>query len=334
MSRRVILCSHNGARFIEEQISSIRAQTVPVDTIHVFDFASTDATRSILHRLATDAVLPRVFVKEHADAPGAALSFFRAFSEMAEVVSDTDCIFLADQDDVWLGTKVAQVTRRFDDAVAADPTGLVAVFHDVHVVDHALSPLRKSFYHADSPFALPRDLAPDRLLLANPAIGHTLAISGALLRAVNKSLTKPAYLMHDWAVVLVASRVGSVAFIPEALSLYRQHDANVLGAFKRRRPSEIYLRTLRFARGLLRQNRQFGRDTAQIHAAASARGGRSRASLLDRWLQATAIHAPFLAGPLLGILAFARGPTWQRRLLGGALWLAAVTEPFFRRSHR
>ena len=190
MSRRVILCSHNGARFIEEQISSIRAQTVPVDTIHVFDFASTDATRSILHRLATDAVLPRVFVKEHADAPGAALSFFRAFSEMAEVVSDTDCIFLADQDDVWLGTKVAQVTRRFDDAVAADPTGLVAVFHDVHVVDHALSPLRKSFYHADSPFALPRDLAPDRLLLANPAIGHTLAISGALLRAVNKSLTK------------------------------------------------------------------------------------------------------------------------------------------------
>ena len=232
-----------------------------------------------------------------------------------------------------LQPKVAQVTRRFDDTLAEDPTGLVAVFHDVQVVDDTLSPLRRSYY-TDSPFALPRDLAPDRLLLANPAIGHTLAISGALLRAVNKSLTKPGYLMHDWATVLVASRVGSVKFIPEALSLYRQHDANVLGAFKRRRPSEIYLRTFRFARGLLRQNRQFGRDTAQIHAAASARGGRSRASLLDRWLQATAIHAPFLAGPLLGILAFARGPTWQRRLLGCALWLAAVNEPFFRRSRR
>ena len=50
MTLHVLLCSHNGARFIAQQIASIRAQSRAVDVIHVFDHASQDGTREVLGR--------------------------------------------------------------------------------------------------------------------------------------------------------------------------------------------------------------------------------------------------------------------------------------------
>ena len=55
MTLHVLLCSHNGAPFIAQQIASIRAQSRAVDVIHVFDHASEDGTREVLAQLAQDA---------------------------------------------------------------------------------------------------------------------------------------------------------------------------------------------------------------------------------------------------------------------------------------
>ena len=51
-------------------------------------------------------------------------------------------------------------------------------------------------------------------------------------RALLKFLEKEpaACFMHDWWIALTASCFGVIDFVPESLSQYRQHGANVLGA--------------------------------------------------------------------------------------------------------
>lgn len=135
MTLHVLLCSHNGAPFIAQQIASIRAQSRAVDVIHVFDHASEDGTREVLAQLAQDASEAPLELHWVDNAPGPALSFFNAMAQLAPKVGAGDCIFLADQDDVWLPGKVAAML----DAAAGLPQPW-ALFHDVQVVDEALAP--------------------------------------------------------------------------------------------------------------------------------------------------------------------------------------------------
>jgi len=332
MATIVVLCSHNGDRFVREQIDSIRHQSQPVDAIHVFDFRSTDSTRNILENLANDGQAPPVFVHAYSDAPGASMSFLRAFNEIAAIADPMDCIFLSDQDDIWLSNKIERMRALFDVEMAQQANAMVAVFHDVAIVDRYLTTTSPTFYTGD-PFRVPRDLAPDRLLLANPVIGHTIGASAALLKLVSKHITREAYCMHDWALILVASRIGRIAYENTALSLYRQHDTNVLGAFRRRSVMEVVGRTFRFAQLVTRQAVAFGRDINMVLADPAINSRRVPQPCFDRWLTAVSYRAPRAAPLLLSIMALTRGPTWRRRALGAALFLSTFTKTSIRGDH-
>lgn len=324
MATIVALCSHNGERFIREQISSIRLQTQPVDAIHVFDFGSTDSTRGILAELAHDGLSPGVTVHTYPDAPGASMSFFRAFAELAATANPIDCVFLSDQDDVWLGNKVARMRARFDLEMAHQPNAMVAVFHDVAIVNQSLTTTTPTFY-TGNPFLVPRDLAADRLILSNPVVGHTIATSIAMLKVVSQHVTREAYCMHDWAIVLVASRVGRLVYENAVLSLYRQHDANVLGAFRRRRAMEVIGRTFRFAKRVTRQTTAFLGDIDKVAADPTIKSRCADEPRIDRLLKSVSCRAPRMTPFVLSVMALTRGPTWQRRALGAALFLSGLT---------
>ena len=51
MTVSVAMCTYNGALYIEEQLRSILAQTIPVNEIVICDDGSTDTTIDILHRM-------------------------------------------------------------------------------------------------------------------------------------------------------------------------------------------------------------------------------------------------------------------------------------------
>jgi glycosyltransferase involved in cell wall biosynthesis len=317
MRRVVVLCAHQGARFIESQLRSILNQTSAVDAILVFDFASTDGTRARVLQVASGASIPLELIT-HDDAPGAAASFFRAFDHVASRVEDQDCVFLADQDDVWLPDKVERVTETYVRARDEGATDLL-VFHDVTVTDASLHPVRATYYTGD-PFRIPRDLAPDRVLLANPVIGHTMAVSGSLLKRTQRAASPKRYLMHDWALLLFASRCGEIRFVPASLSLYRQHAANVIGAYRSRPWSQRLRRTWTFAGGVVGQALAFAGDRWRHDPG-------SRRSSLDAalaWADRFARPVGFL---LLGLCALQRGPTWRRRLLGVVLIARMVAMP-------
>jgi len=311
MKIHVLMCCHNGGKFVLEQLKSIFEQSCSVDEIHIFDFASTDNTIDVLRCVASKFLHIKVHIHEIEIAPGAALSFFHGFACLAKQVECNDCILLADQDDVWLPHKIANLHEPFERLYAATPSGRVAVFHDVCIVNEKLEKLSETFY-TGNPYLVPRDLAPDRLLLCNPVIGHTLAISGALLKATVAELTPKNYLMHDWATVLLASRTGRIEFVSGApLSLYRQHANNVLGAHRQRALGEMLARTSHFSGLVVNQALGFVHDLNR-----SALPVDEPKPYVDRIMARLMPTACWMIFPLLAAYAMLRGPTLKRRGLG------------------
>lgn len=253
---RVILCAHNGERFIEAQLASIMEQELPVDCVHVFDFASNDMTRPLLAKLALR--WPKLDVRLVDHAPGVTLSFRHAFADILPLCGADDLVFLSDQDDVWLPQKTAKMATCLRQARRGDDDRILA-FHDVALCDAKLQVIRSSFYEG-RPFRLPRDLDPRRLMIASPVIGHTIVTTPSLLALMLQCQRLSHYVMHDWALVLLATHFGRVVYQPDRLGLYRQHDRNVLGAGRRRSVIDYARRALSLSRAINMQAATFLQD--------------------------------------------------------------------------
>lgn len=314
----VVLCSHNGCEFIEEQIHSILDQGESVGIIHVHDFASTDATRTLLEDLKSKSGT-RLTVSYHSDAPGAAASFIRALRETEPLLAEGQSVFLADQDDIWLPNKLATIKEHLSKRELS-PNSPFVLFHDVQVVDDSLRELRPTYY-TGNPFRVPRDLHPVRLLMANPAIGHTMLLSTPL---VGKLTTWPdieQYLMHDWLSILIASRFGRIEHIPIALSLYRQHDSNILGAYRTGKKLVSLSRLFSFVDRMINQAVYFTRTTrnSQKQIQGSKIGSSPVDALCRRGYRSAAIA--------LSVGSLIYGPTWQRKLIALLLFVRAFLGP-------
>lgn len=321
MKSHVILCCHNGEKFIREQISSILIQQTKIDKIHVFDFMSSDRTVEIVNDLRAQAGDGVIQLCCYDDAPGASLSFFRAFGVILPLLAMDDYVYLCDQDDVWTPRKTSVITPLIEAAIAADADRPALLFHDVRVVDSELRTISPSFY-TGNPFKIPRDLRPDRLLLSNPAIGHTMVVSRPLLALVDHWATKDRYLMHDWCLLLFTSRFGTIRFVSDVLSLYRQHDANILGAFRSRSIAGRVRRTRRFATRVIVQVDAFVADMGRLRGRGTSDAMPTRYQPgTDRWL---APH-PLIRQLQLAALALTSGPTLLRR--GLALFILTSRPP-------
>ncbi len=102
----VVLCSYNGARFIEEQVLSVLAQTYPIQELIVVDDASTDDTCTIIEKLATKDERIRLYRNP------ANLGFSANF-EKALLLANADIIAIADQDDYWHPEKLEKMMHQW-----------------------------------------------------------------------------------------------------------------------------------------------------------------------------------------------------------------------------
>lgn len=295
MTIRVIICTHNGVRFLEAQLASIMDQDRPVDVVHVFDFGSSDGTRVLLAELASRWPVLDVRMVDH--VPGVIQSFFHAFLEIVPQCGEDDIVFLSDQDDIWLPEKTQRMIARVLIARRSGSRRLLA-FHDVVICDEALRPVRHGFYE-EGPFRLPRDLGRKNLLIANPVIGHTIAVTKPILELALHCIRPSRYVMHDWALALLAAYAGEIVYLPEQLGLYRQHGANILGAGGRRSLIGYVCRAFELSR------------IVHIQAAAFVEDGRCAARLAG-------ISDPYPVLPGRGPIAWRLGMTMARH--GPSTW--------------
>lgn len=252
----VLMATYQGKKYLEQQLDSILAQTVPV-RILISDDGSADGTRQLLEQYCVWypeqvflAHRPGTASAANPEIPPAAQNFFWLMSQAAQE-GQSDYIMLSDQDDVWLNHKVKRLEERMkelEEELGADHP--ILVHSDMEVADESMAPIHSSFFayqHCD-----PERTSFGEVLVENPVTGGALMMNRALLELVTgksgqteksekvkksekaekseKVKFPAACCMHDWWIALAASCFGTIDCVAEPLYRYRQHEGNTLGA--------------------------------------------------------------------------------------------------------
>lgn len=104
MKTSVVVATYNGAKYIIEQLESIKKQTVEVDEVLIFDDCSTDNTLDLCTQYIEDNGLHRWVAKRNEKNLGYKQNFYQGIDK-----ATGDVIFLSDQDDRWHDNKVERM---------------------------------------------------------------------------------------------------------------------------------------------------------------------------------------------------------------------------------
>ena len=327
----VAMTSFNGALYIRAQLDSIARQTMPPREIVVTDDGSTDATQSEVEAFARTAPFPVTFVRNPER-----LGFQDNFLKAASLCSG-EYVAFCDQDDVWLPHKLERGYR------AMVESGAILSTHGAIVTDSALRPLSTLRHGVTRDEILPRR---SYQALPGRAYGFTLLFHRDLPGMISPALrpTVPGepgrVLYHDVWIALLASAFGDTAHIAEPLALYRQHDANAMGAAGD--PAVVQLlMSAKVPIETYRANAIYARECAHaFHEGARALSGEAR----DLALKAERFHARIERNLLLRIALYeARGlrsrfailarllrvRSYESRRQGGLGWKSFVKDSLY-----
>lgn len=216
----VALCTHNGGRYLQEQLDSIGSQTLRPHELIVCDDLSNDDTLDILKRFSVHAQFP-VNINVNPKRLGVVKNFESAIAQCSG-----EFVALSDQDDLWMPDKLHKLAGELK------ATGVLAVFSDAEVVSAELERLDKSIWQRVGFNQQEQNLVKSNcsfsvFLKHHVVTGATLAFKKSLCRY---ALPIPTSWAHDAWLAIIASAFGRVSAVSERLVAYRQHDNNVVGA--------------------------------------------------------------------------------------------------------
>jgi rhamnosyltransferase len=212
----VLLATHNGVRWLDEQVHSILNQEGVTVRIVALDDGSTDGTIEWLADFA--AREPRFTVlPDDGTAGSAAANFYRLIAAAPQ--REGELVAFSDQDDIWRPGKLAR-------HAALLATGVDGVSSSVMSFDSSgrTSLVRKDYPQRRFDF-----------LLESPGPGCSFLITGRLASLAAEVLANDenarAVQFHDSLVYAIARGHGWSWHIDGEPSVdYRQHDANVMGS--------------------------------------------------------------------------------------------------------
>lgn len=202
MKISIAMATYNGAKYLQEQLDSFMNQTRPPDEVVVCDDGSSDNTLDILEKFR-DAAPFDVEIHKNENNTGLVQSFGTAIS-----LCRGDLIFLSDQDDYWLDSKLAVVEKAaFDDEKAVlfinDAT---IAFAELASTGSTLLGWYRSKGISDSCLK----------------IGCCVAVRGWF---VKKLLPFPKqFVFHDEWLVRFADGLGRKKIVDNSLQLWRRHE--------------------------------------------------------------------------------------------------------------
>lgn len=240
----VVMCTCNGARFLDAQLTSLRAQA-GVEEIVAVDDASTDDTVAILHQHSL--VDARLRIHCNRTRLGVTRNFDKAIR-----LAKGRWIALSDQDDVWMPHKIARMRKAWDGQSGVMHHASLKFSGEVPRSVPARAGLRRKFAGSDV----------RRLMYRNSVVGHTTVLRADLARALTPF---PADVPYDWWIGVGGALHGGVQYLDEYLVHYRIHETNAYhpaGSRMRRVREEHELRlrlldVLLEARSLGRSQRRF-----------------------------------------------------------------------------
>ena len=216
----IALCTYNGEKYIEEQLTSIINQTRRPDEIIICDDLSLDGTIIKVKEVLKESNIEwNIYVNQK--NLGVTKNFEKAIN-----LCTGDIIFTCDQDDVWRLNKISTIEANFD----LNPKCRL-VFTDAELVDSKLKSINRSLWQTTGirePLLNDMDANKlvDILLNRNIITGATMAFKKEL---IDKIMPISNNWIHDYWIGIIASLNGQVIGISDKLILYRQHEDNVIG---------------------------------------------------------------------------------------------------------
>ncbi len=201
----VVMCTFNGALFVEEQLRSVISQTYPLNELLIFDDASTDGTPTILHQFAANH--PSVKVNINPQNIGFTQNF-----EQAVKAASGDVIAICDQDDIWVECKIEKMLAAWRPESPLIYCGAL-LFSTTFPKNISMHPLYRQFEGTDA----------RKIFLRNTVSGHALMIKKKFLPLVFPFKED---VMYDWMMAVTAAYNGGVQFYPEVLVFQREHSKN------------------------------------------------------------------------------------------------------------
>ncbi|MFM6948612.1 MAG: glycosyltransferase family 2 protein [Aquirufa sp.] len=219
----VALCTYNGEKFLEQQLTSILNQTMMVSEVVVFDDGSKDASLEILQNFKASAPFP-VLIHQNEKNLGSSKNF-----ENCMAACQGEFIFLCDQDDIWdrhkVEKQIAYLNEHPDqDAVFSNaiminqlgvPTGKTS-FEQIEFVDELQDQWNKGF-------------AFDLLLRGYIVTGATLAIRSKIIPEILPVPQIIDELIHDGWIAIYLSMNHRIGFLTDRLIKYREHASQQVG---------------------------------------------------------------------------------------------------------
>ena len=211
----ILMCTKNGAAFLDEQLNSIADQTHANWILFVSDDGSTDETRNILKEFA-DSHEQKMVVR-NGPGKGVCANFLSLATDPA---IDADYFAFSDQDDVWDKDKLERALTWLV-TVPVDVPGLYCGRTELVTNDgqsYGLSPL------------FTRPIAFRNALIQSLGGGNTMVFNKAAKRLL-ETVGGLEVVLHDWWMYQLISAVGgAIRYDPQPALKYRQHPDNLIGS--------------------------------------------------------------------------------------------------------
>lgn len=209
----VCLTSHNGEKYIKQQVDSILCQLAPEDEVVISDDGSTDNTLSILSEYNDSRI--KIFNFKQTGKSKHSHWFVTKNFENALDHAIGDVIFLSDQDDYWLPNKVEVCLQELQSCDL--------VVHNLRITDGELNDRGKNMFEKGFAFG-------NYLMKEGSYFGCSMAFNRRIL---DVSLPFPRKLLvHDIWIGLIAEIIGKVHYIEEPLILYRVREESISHAVR------------------------------------------------------------------------------------------------------
>ena len=217
----IAMTTYNGEKYVAAQMETILKQSFPADEIIICDDGSDDRTVAILKQIMAENPKANIQLIENDTNLGYVRNFYKAIS-----LTKGDYIFLADQDDEWHLDKIERTMQVMQETDAA------AVCTNCYFIDAESNRLEKVSGYDRNPFI---DLVTEKitpisfyeLVIGNIAQGCTYCFTKEVKEYYLRVNSK--HLIHDHQIMFVASLLGKVYFLDEALIDYRLHGNNSVG---------------------------------------------------------------------------------------------------------
>lgn len=200
------MATYNGEIFIRQQLDSIRYQLSDHDEMVISDDSSNDKTLEIIDELND----PRIKLVANNKFRNPIYNF-----EFCLSIANGDILFLSDQDDIWLPSKVQKIITVF-----RENPEITLVASDACIINSIDEVTQGTFYNKSFFF----NSGVVQNIIRNRFLGCTLAFRRKMLGVL---LPFPRQLpMHDSWIGIMNQLFGKVFYIDEPLIAYRRHNSN------------------------------------------------------------------------------------------------------------